>query len=243
MAQAPAASPVTPPSFLGPDVPTTPKALIPNSYGYFDPAELGGTISAPPYSLSPSYGFTAQNFQTLPDGQRAVGYVSGDEWMGTSFSPDQIMNIQNAMDSANILNGTYLKGTWDQTTASAFARILASANSAGLPWSQVLGQYLAQAPPKSGSGGPAAITDADIQSVANKTAQGLLGRNLRSDEMTQFIPAFRGSYGGGTSPTTAGADVLRSEVAPVETGGYAMGQAMQTIDKLLRGGTTTMSGG
>jgi hypothetical protein len=83
------------------------------------------------------------------------------------------------------------------------------------------------------------MTDEDIRTVANKTAQGVLGRNLREDEITGFVPAFRSMFAGGTSAQTASETVVREQVAPDEAAAYGLGNVMQSIGSLLGG---TMGG-
>jgi hypothetical protein len=167
-------------------------------------------------------------------------YFYGQEWEPAALSQERVAGLQAQLEAAGFLKN-YTPGVWDLASADAMLGIMEIANYSEMTWQNVLDQIVAaggmRKAPTGGTGlGTPQLTDDDIRMVANKTAQGLLGRNLREDEISGFIPAFRGSVASGTSAAAAGETVLRQQVAPTETAAYGLGTAMQTIGAVLEGG-------
>ena len=167
-------------------------------------------------------------------------YFEGNEWDYASQGQDTILTYQDKLVKSGLLK-QYIRGEWDLSSANAMRIVMRMANFSELTVDQILDRIVAAGGLKavdSGQGGGLGtpqLTDDDIRMVANKTAQGLLGRNLREDEISGFIPAFRGSIASGTSAAAAGETVLRQQVAPTETAAYGLGNAMQTIGAVLEG--------
>jgi hypothetical protein len=171
-------------------------------------------------------------------------YFEGNEWNYASRGQEEILTYQDKLVRSGLLK-RYIRGEWDLDSANAMRVVMRMANFNELTVDQVLDRILAAGGLKTADGGQGGqggglgtpqLTDDDIRMVANKTAQGLLGRNLREDEISGFIPAFRGSVASGTSAAAAGETVLRQQVAPTETAAYGLGTAMQKIGAVLEGG-------
>lgn len=194
-------------------------------------------------------------FVPLPPGNSGPGsprtprYLEGDQYRPADYSPNVINELQKRLEAAGLLK-SYAPGVWDPNSVSAYKTLLGIANTATADYGAILERLIyvggIQKPDDtdsdSGLGAPQ-ITDDDIRALADKTAKGVLGRSLREDEVSGFIPAFRAAIAGGTSPQTAGENVIRQQTAPVEAGGYGIGGAMQVIDSLLSGGSVTGGGG
>ena len=167
-------------------------------------------------------------------------YKQGAEWQFASLPYEAISDLQNRLVASGVLS-QYTPGVWDLQSARAMEYVMTIANFSGQSFGPVLDQMIAaggiQKVDKPSGGGLAAptMTDEDIRTVANKTAQGVLGRNLREDEVSSFIPAFRGMFAGGTSAQTAGEMVVREQIAPEEAGAYGIGNVMQAIGAALGG--------
>lgn len=167
-------------------------------------------------------------------------YKQGAEWQFASMPYESISDLQNRLVAAGLLS-QYTPGVWDLQSARAMEYVMTIANFSGQLYGPVLDQIVAaggvtkvKAPSGGGLAAPT-MTDEDIRTVANKTAQGVLGRNLREDEVSSFIPAFRGMFAGGTSAATAGEMVVREQIAPEEAGAYGIGNVMQAIGTALGG--------
>lgn len=208
---------------------------VPDEYFYRNPV---GQLAYDPYG-NPSMQYEI----------RTPKYSQGYQYLPANLSPDKIQELQIRLEQAGLLK-SYAPGTWDATSISAYTTLLGIANAATADKEEILNRLIYVggiqkadgADSGSGLGAPQ-ITDDDIRALADKTAKGVLGRSLREDEVSGFIPAFRAAIAGGTSPQTAGENVIRQQTAPVEAGGYGIGGAMQVIDSLLSGGSVTGGGG
>lgn len=176
-------------------------------------------------------------------------YFQGYQYTPAGSTPDQIIALQRRLEDAGLLK-QYAEGVWDQYSISAFQTLLGISNVAAESWTTILDRLVyvggiqkpEDAASRNGLGQPG-ITDDDIRALADKVAKGVLGRSLREDEVSGFIPAFRSSIAGGTSAQVAGENVIRQQVAPVEAGGYGIGNAMQVIDSMLSGGSMQSTAG
>lgn len=177
-------------------------------------------------------------------------YYEGMELEPYNANPDDQWALQLALVNAGYMSKGSLSDQWDGTNTNAYKRALADANRYGVSVEELLNGLAGSGGSSSGSGGrggsgsgsgglgQAGITDEDITALANKVAQGVLGRNLRANEMANFIPAFRGTLSSGTSPTVAAENLIRqdSAVAPQgEAGAHDVGTAMQALSRMLGG--------
>ena len=172
------------------------------------------------------------------DNLRYTRYYEGYQYQPLDWSTDQVSNLQAQLKAAGLIEA-YQPGVWSPSDVAGYEKALAWANANGITIEQALGGLIASGNIRGGGGGglgPAPLTDDDVRAIANKTAQGVIGRALREDEMSNFMPAFRGAYASGTSPAVAAEATVRNETAPVEAGGYGMGQVMGAIDQMLKGG-------
>jgi hypothetical protein len=216
------------------------------------PKPIGPPVPAFPrdviWAPSPEQAAAAWEFSYVPPqivgyGRGTPFYVQGDEWIPGNWSPEQIADVQAALKAAGWLSGSYRAGVWDTKSANAFENVLAAANASGLSWEEVLSMAAASGAGGGGSDGnarlgPAPISDDDIKALAQKMAQGVLGRNLRTDELERFIPAFRSVYVlGETSPQTIAENLVAHEVSPIgEAAAHQVGDALATFQAMLRGG-------
>ena len=221
-------------SFFDPSAAPTPTSFIgvPEGYSAFYPRDPN--LAGPPAPRMPQY-------------------EQGDQYRPASYSTDAVYALQQQLEDAGLLK-SYAPGTWDSNSISAYTTVLGIANAAGLRAGDILARLIYVGGIKKQDGtaggggggggglGAAQITDDDIRALADKVAKGVLGRSLREDEVSGFIPAFRSSLAGGTSAQVAGENVIRQQIAPAEAGGYGIGNAMQAIDQMLSGGSTQMVG-
>lgn len=168
-------------------------------------------------------------------------YYEGDQFKPYDRGSDYILSLQQLLVRAGFLNPKAMTPReWDPNSAAAYGKALAYANMLGVDVDSILNQLANGADAagmnsgSAGSLGAAPLTDDDIKAIGNKVAQGVLGRNLNDAEIGNFIPAFRGATGGGTSPATAAENVVRQNV-PGEAYAHDVGNAMETISKLLGG--------
>ena len=170
-------------------------------------------------------------------------YYKGYEYTPAAMSPDQIAELQGALEAIGLKG--YIPGVWDTRSQSAFESLLGWANAAGVTWEEMLSSIGSQGGGSSGGGGgggggglgPAPISDEDITALAQKVSQGVLGRNLRPEELGNFIPAFRGIYQAQeTTPQVGAENLIRHDIAPQgEADAHQVGNVMDTISKLLGG--------
>lgn len=214
-----------------------------------DPSDMGGAYNVIPVTagggtptLTGDLTFTGgYGFQAA---RGAAFYMPGDEWRIISSYGD-IANLQAALEAIGVLSGNYIVGQPDAKTAEAMKKVLEAANASGLSWEQVLSGGLDAAQSAGGGrgggggggggGGAAVLTDDDIRAFANQTAQNVLGRDLRTEEIDAFIPAFRAALTSGTSASVVSENLIRKETAPTESNAHDIGGVMQSIQKLLGG--------
>lgn len=216
------------------------------------PPQTTTTASGPSYIGVPSNYIAPTGSQVIPttadeSGGVAYGgtvyygnkplYFDGAQYLPATYSPDEIAALQSRLEALGLTG--YTPGRWDPKSQAAYEELLAEANMAGKTWEEMLAIIQANPSKKGGGGGggglgAAPISDDDIKALGNKVAQGVLGRNLREDEIANFLPAFRGAIGGGTSAATAGENVIRN-VNPGESYAHDVGNAMQMVSKMLGG--------
>lgn len=196
---------------------------VPASYGYehglWDPSDVAsGLVTQVPRT------FGAQ-------------YFRGDEWTLAPDNPADVRALQIQLQQTGLLTsrGTTVLGQWDPQSATAFAKLLASANNAGAEWKDVLAARMAAV----ASGGllgtqtsraPLVVHLAnpdDIRSTLQKTAQTLYGGNLPEQDVQAFIAAFQGqqaaasqaAYAAGENPNIGTMDIDPTTGKPLGGGG------------------------
>lgn len=171
-------------------------------------------------------------------------YHEGDENAPYNYNPDAAYGLMVALVRAGYLSKSALSESWRDTHSAAYKRALADANRYGITIEELLGAMGESGAGGGGGGGggggslgPAPISDEDITALAQKTAQGVLGRDLRPDEIGNFIPAFRGIYEAQeTTPQVGAENLIRKEVAPQgEADAHQVGNVMSVLAKALGG--------
>lgn len=125
-------------------------------------------------------------------------YFKGDEW---KLAPTNLQDVlalqQNLVDVGLLDSKSFTPGVWDTRSASAFTKLLAQANGAGASWQDSLASSMAsaeQAGPAAGQALPPLTVKLtspdDLKSVAQKTAQTLLGGNLSDDDLNRFVTSY-----------------------------------------------------
>lgn len=233
------------------DTPTTDPATTDSPLGSTAP---GGTSLTGLRTYNPDGTWTVSPLTTDPlTGRqpRLVGDIWGspDSWYVSPYyqEGDENRPYNNEELAGSMLGLLYSagyisqsvagRGVWTSTAASALSRAMADANRYGVSVEEFLSTIAKNGNASSGGSGglgPAPMTDEDIKAIGNKVAQGVLGRNLNDQEIGNFIPAFRGAIAGGTTPATAGENVVRGS-NPAEAYAHDAGNVMQTISKLLGG--------
>lgn len=171
-------------------------------------------------------------------GAKAPMYHNGDQFLPYDWSVERITQLQATLIDAGFLDPKNVdNGVWDPTTATAYAKALAWANANGVTFEEAMGKLRGNGG-RSGSGsgsglGAKPMTIEDITELANRAAQGVLGRKLRSDELAAFIPAFQASVAGGTTPTTAALNQAQA-VNPAEASGHSIGGMMAMLSQMLQ---------
>lgn len=167
-------------------------------------------------------------------------YYEGDENDPFNRPADESYSLQLALVRAGYMGKGSLSDAWTGTASNAYKRALEDANRYGVSINELLGGMMAgsgSGGSGSGSGlGPKPISDEDIIALAQKVSQGVLGRNLRAEEIGNFIPAFRGIYEAQeTTPQVGAENLIRNDMAPAEAYAHDVGGVMQTVTKLLGG--------
>lgn len=73
-------------------------------------------------------------------GARPPMYWEGDEYAPGRLSPDAIADLQANLASAGLLTDRFRYGVFDEATRNAYAQLLGEANSAGVPFRELLAQ-------------------------------------------------------------------------------------------------------
>lgn len=194
--------------------------------------------------MQPGFSGDVFNAQSVNEFQY-TRYYEGQEQEPFDWDPDRKYGLQQALYAAGYLGKESVGDEWRDTHANAYKRALADANRYGVSVEELLGTIAAQGGGPGGSGsrgggggglGAAGVTDEDITALANKVAQGVLGRNLRADEIGNFIPAFRGALSSGTTPQVSAENLIRNDIAPSgEAGAHDVGNVMGVLSQLLGG--------
>ena len=207
-----------------------------------DTTESAGGLLGGPYPAPNPH----QDWVYGGDSIVAPRYYDGEQDKPYDWVEDDVASLQSALIAAGLLSRKGVRaGMWDPDSASAYKKALTWANKLGVPVETLLAQLLDGADVGSGSGGgggggglgPAPISDEDITALAQKVSQGVLGRNLRPEELGNFIPAFRGIYQAQeTTPQVGAENLIRHDIAPQgEADAHQVGNVMDTISKLLGG--------
>lgn len=203
--------------------------------GYEDPDSLllpDGTPPPTPY-YDPGTGTVG-----------AARYHDGAQNEPYKWDEGSVSNLQARLIAAGFLGkgAGWKRGVWESTAANAYADALRTANLYGMTVDELLDWFMSEGLSGGGGGGGgglgrAPISDEDITALANQTAQGVLGRTLKPDEIANFIPAFRGIYDAGEITPKVGAEnLIKKEIAPQgEADAYGIGNVMQTFQKMLGG--------
>lgn len=169
--------------------------------------------------------------------QRAV-YYDGDQNAPYDWDQGDAYGLQLALVAAGYMSKSSVENLWTNTAANAYKQALADANRHGMTVEELL-SALAEGGSGGGGGGgglgPRPATDEDVIALANKVAQGVMGRKLRTEEVNQFLPAFRGVEFSGTAPQVSAENIIMNETAPVESRAFGIGNVMQAVEKLLGG--------
>lgn len=179
-----------------------------------------------------------QNAQTWQIAQ----YSEGDQNQPYNWDPERSYGLQQALVAAGYMSKSSLSDTWRDTHSNALKRALEDANRYGISLDELLGGLFELGGSGGrgrggggGGGGGLAISDDDIKALANNVAQKVVGRNLRDEEIGNFIPAFRGALASGTSPQVIAENIVRNDTAPVEAYGHDIGNVLQTFNQMLGG--------
>lgn len=138
---------------------------------------------------TPSYQVPGTAPGEMVPGTSQPQYTDGDQWAPASDpNPDTARTLQVQLINAGLLTLKQVHlGIWDSSSATAYAKVLAHANLAGVPAQTALDEYVkssAELPQKT-------INPDDLNALANQVAQTTLGRNLRDDELAKFSTAFQ----------------------------------------------------
>lgn len=177
-----------------------------------------------------------------PNGWKIPLYYDGDENDPFNRPADEAYSLQLALVRAGYMGKGSLSDAWTGTASNAYKRALEDANRYGVSINELLGGIASGGGSGGGGGGggslgPAPISDEDITALAQKVSQTLLGRDLRPDEVGNFIPAFRGVYEAQlTTPQVGAENIIRKEVAPQgEADAHQVGGVMNVLAKALGG--------
>lgn len=69
-------------------------------------------------------------------------YFDGDEWIPSNWTSEQIWTLQQALARVGLLNGTFTRNVWDNTTRNAYKGLLSIANGQGLDADRALQELL-----------------------------------------------------------------------------------------------------
>lgn len=129
-------------------------------------------------------------------------YFQGDEWRNAPAALEDVSDLQRALIQVGFLDSTgVVYGSWDDKTATAFAKVLASANQSGAMWQDALATRLALVDQQGGLKAGRAVAPLtikltnpdDLKKVANNVAKNLYGGNLPDDDLNRFVSAYQAS--------------------------------------------------
>lgn len=127
-------------------------------------------------------------------------YVEGDQFKMMNRPAAEIKEMQHALVSAGLLDGTHVHwGVWDIDSANAWRTVLAQANAYGASGNDMLKALVTNAPASiKGQKAPLQLANpADIENQVSSlgegnTATAMLGHNLPAGETAAFVKWYQG---------------------------------------------------
>ena len=212
------------------------------------PSIIGGFYGGAPVSGIPGpYGqISLDQVDGTEVAETAYAYRQGDEWKLRN-NVAAIPFIQSQLIAAGELAEDNTRfGVWDDTSANAYGRVLAMANSWGVSAQQALAYLVNNPTPamlKRAAGAKAPtrrirLTNAnDLQAVANEVAPRTIGRRFTDAELKKFVASYHSAERGETAgdPSVAAENVAQ-EVAPTEASARDLVDVYQGFLKMVTGG-------
>lgn len=203
---------------------------------------LGQTTSAR-QPLGPPQGYYQE--QAIIDPARAgfQPYVNGDEWVPSTFAPDDRDRLKAQMNAAG-LYGTegYTSGTWTPDDARAYQLVLESANGMMVRDADVVINQMAEEARRSPRAkGPRAplvsrvSNPDDIRAVIRQAAYDLTGSRLSDEEEARLISLYQGQQGAADAAEYAAAGGPAGSSATVAQAAGVQNFAEAQIEKLRPG--------
>lgn len=197
----------------GTDVPDQTRQKTPLGVPEGYEAEVSWQDSSPSY-YPHGYNYNTRQWgnEDLMPGARSPStvpprYFDGDQYLPRNLSPAEIWNIQQELASRGLLTTRFVKGTWDQPTANAYADILSYANQQGITDDQAMAQFLGSEGYRVGPNGelislgsgegevqdplPIRQTDPEqVKSIIRRSAIELLGVGLNREEVDSMAASY-----------------------------------------------------
>jgi len=171
-------------------------------------------------------------------------FGDGAEW-GPLDSPD-VIGLQSRLIEAGLLSVRSVRpGVWDQSSASAYRKVLELANRYGATVNDVFSMLLANPEYSSGSGGgghgggggggrlPA--NEDDLKALANQVAPTIIGRRFDDAEMAQWIGSWRAVEQGNPPQADVAAESSARAQVPVEAGAHDLANTYGQFLKVIGG--------
>lgn len=132
-------------------------------------------------------------------------YLEGMEWDPGAWSSEKIADLQSQMVDAGVLDrNSYQRGFWDATSASAYKKLLAYSNAAGLDYNSTLSRYkeviAKYGRPEDKSAATRQpfigqqIDPERLNSLLDDVSVRAMGRKITPTEKAAFSSAFNQSY-------------------------------------------------
>ena len=203
---------------------------------------------------------------------QAPRYKTGqDATILSQMSPDEIYDLQLGLNQAGMLD-SFAPHQLDQSTRNAFIQILTEANITGKPWTQVLGEHVANPILKTKQGTqerPPLVINLtnpdDIRASFTTVARSLLGEKPQEADVLRFIanyqaqersaqeqqyaatyaaPGGQNYYGaGGTITNAPGAQGMQQQAEDVTRAEHPNEVFVNTLNNLLGTMSNALLGG
>lgn len=178
-------------------------------------------------------------------------YAGAENWPAkTDMSPDQISKLQDQLVQAGQLDSGFQRGVWDDGSATALGKIMASANNTGSDWPTALQHFMdsepmiidkktglarKRLPGESASGATRAPLSLrlsnpdDLASVANDAAMKRLGRTFTQEELNKFVTSYH-SAETGTQTADYNAQAAGGSATATPTSATAANKFAEQVD-------------
>lgn len=174
---------------------------------------------------------TRQITQTQPT-YTLPRYFEGDEWLPAQLPPSQLASLQKKMVAAGLLkSGEAQLGVWDQSSMTAYMRLLGFANASGLDVASALDRWDAAhaADPNAGKAPLVKqVTSLDeLRPAIRKAWMDTIGIGIPQDQVDHIATQFQNLQSGAQQQSYNAQDTGGTITAPPDAASFAAAQARE----------------